>query len=169
MFAWRQVLPRTVSVGRGLGKWGLISFKVYWEVGGAGKRNGGPTVIAWVSRSKSRWRARRRGILDNSIEWQRVGWIYWLDMARNISFWCALNRELLARSLDISTTHPRIHLPISPPIVLLAYLLIRLLALSFLSWLGSATSHRSYKPTTHPFSLPCRVFSHIVTFARWHS
>ena len=59
-------------------------------------------------------------------------------------------RDLLARSIDHSFRHLSIP-SIEPSIVLLAYLLIRLLALFLLFWLGSASDHRPHTPTTTLF------------------
>ena len=77
--------------------------------------------------------------------------ILWLDWLMSIY------RELFTRQIEgFSHTHPRIYLPIDPSIVLL--LLIRPLALFLLFWLGSATGHRSHKPTTTPFQYWWMIF-----------
>lgn len=46
------------------------------------------------------WPARQRRILDER-QWQRVSWIYWLDMDRSISFLMCIYRELLVITVEL--------------------------------------------------------------------
>ena len=108
------------------------------------------TVVGWrlglspvgdMQSPRPRWPARPRGILDELTQWQGVGWIYWLDLARSISFWCAFieNCSPLDRSL--------IHASSSNYILFFSPSVFYLLAFPLLFWLGSAADHRS---RTHP-------------------
>ena len=49
----------------------------------------GPGPVWGMQSPRPRWPARPRRIPDELKQWQEVGWIYWLDMARSISFWSA--------------------------------------------------------------------------------
>lgn len=106
----------------------------------------GPGPV-WSMRSP-----RPRRIPDKPMQWQRVGCIYWLDMARSISFWFAFVESCSPVIFD----HPFIHISstshwfLAVPIDLLPYLLIRLIALLLLFLLCSAAGHRSH-PSTTPF------------------
>ncbi len=88
-----------------------------------------------------------------------AGFEYWLWLGRFfgwVGWWAFIESSSPVR---LKTPHVSIHRSISlninwlidPSIVLLTYLLIRLLALSFLFWLVSASDHRSRTPTTTPF------------------
>ena len=83
-----------------------------------------------------------------------AGFWYWLWPGRFFGWdgsWAFIENPSPVR---LQTSHPSIHRPISlmiywlidPLIVLLTYLLIRLLALSLLFWLASATGHGSHTP-----------------------
>ena len=132
------------------------------------------TVVGWMAQRPSLGQGRgdrqdREGTLTSWHSWQGVGWIYWLDVARGISFWCAFIESCspvwkithaLTHSCTHASTHPRIHASTHPrihraidlnnhwlsdlSIALLTYLPIRLLALLLLFWLGSATGHRPH-------------------------
>ena len=51
---------------------------------------------------RPRWPVSLRGIPDQLTQWRRVGWIYWLYLARSISLWGAFIKSCLPVNLVIN-------------------------------------------------------------------